>query len=88
MGDPGINLPEGSALEAVDSLPPHLPALDQAGFAQDSQVVRDCGLADTEAGYQIADRVLSNCEQIEEGATVGFSHSLENSAATHELHSI
>jgi hypothetical protein len=62
--EPGFELLEGGRAQGVDAALCVHANVHESGFAEDAEVLRDLGLAETEAGNQVADGARSAAEEL------------------------
>ncbi len=63
---------------AVENIPAVTPVLNQASLAQDSQLLRNVGLAKAQVSFHMADTVLAVPQNLQDRYTCGVHQNLED----------
>jgi len=76
-----MNVLQRHRVRGIDLIAPFAPAPDQAGLAQDTQMLGDRGKRSIELDDKPPDRTLAAMQQIENAPAVGIGDGAEHIAA-------
>src|SRR4051794_18393632 len=81
--EPLVDRAQWFGADAVDAALPVDARVDQAGLAQDAEVLRYCGLTDGQRLDELADGLLAGEQQVEDPTPVRLGHDFEELQCSH-----
>jgi len=75
--EPRVDFPERFGPEAIEAALPVDGSLDEAGIAEDAEVLGDGGLGHAEVALDLSDGLLGGDQEGEDGAAAGLGNNFE-----------